>query len=434
MVQDKNTILPLAIIGMGAAGSMAGIAAGKTVKTVLYDGNEKLGKKIYITGKGRCNLTNTASMDLFLKNVTRNPKFLFSAFHHFTNLDLMTFFEDQGVPLKEERGGRVFPSSDHASDINRALESRLKQEGVILQKNWRLISLEPVSHSDTDQASTLYSLLFDVCGQRRRVCARKVILATGGLSYPSTGSRGEGYDFARKLGHKVTSLTPSLVGIRLSDPWIPSLQGLSLRNVSLEARLGKKSWKEFGEALFTNQGISGPIVLTLSSLLSGRNLDKLELTLDFKPALDAASLSQRLKRERKNSPNRSLKTLFASFLPKSIVPVFLDLGEMDGDKPFHQMTLEEENHFIRLLKSFPLTFAGLEGFNQAVVTRGGVCVKEINPSTMESRICPGLYFAGEILDVDAMTGGYNLQIAFSTGYLAGLSASQALAEKNQEEL
>lgn len=432
MGNDKMPILPLAIIGMGAAGSMAGIAAGKLVDTALFDGNEKLGKKIYITGKGRCNLTNTVSMDLFQKNVTRNPKFLYSAFHAMTNRDLMAFFEAEGVPLKEERGGRVFPSSDHASDINRALESCLKEEGVSLRKNCRLRALDRVE--EPGQGPHLFKLTFDRGRGERTVYARKVILATGGLSYPSTGSRGEGHDLARKLGHRVTPMTPSLVAFRLGDPWIPSIQGFSLRHVSLEARLGKKTWTEFGEALFTDRGISGPIVLTLSSLLSGKDLDKLDLSLDFKPALDRMALSQRLRRERDQGPNRSLKTLFSSFLPKSLVPIFLDLGEMEGDKPFHQMTLEEEGRFIDLLKAFPLTFSRLEGFNQAVVTRGGISVKEINPSTMESKICPGLYFAGEIMVVDAMTGGFNLQIAFSTGYLAGLSAGQSLIDEDQEEI
>lgn len=423
----NKSVLPVAIIGMGAAGAMAGIASDPSIPTTIFDGNEKLGKKIYITGKGRCNLTNTAPMAAFLKQVTRNPKFLYSAFNAFDNRDLMNFFEEQGVPLKEERGGRVFPKSDHASDINKALEKRLKAQGVVLKKKCRLLSLYPGAEEGP------FVLEFDEEGRRKTVYAHKVILATGGLSYPSTGSRGEGQAMAEKLSHTITKMTPSLVAFKLQAPWLRPLRGLSLRNVTLKVKLGKKTWSEFGEALFTETGLSGPIVLTLSSLISGKNLDGLLLSLDFKPAMDEKALATRLQREREAGSNRSIKTLFQAFLPKSLVPIFLEEGGMDPNKPFHQMTQEEEKRFIGLLKDFPLPFDGLEGFSQAVITRGGVSIKEINPSTMESKKVPGLYFAGEIMDVDAMTGGYNLQIAFSTGYLAGQSASRAFLDERQEE-
>lgn len=422
-------IRELAIIGMGAAGSMAAIKASDYFEVDLFDGNEKLGKKIYITGKGRCNVTNAVKMPDFMKGIARNPKFLFSALKRFSNEDLMAFFKANACPLKIERGMRVFPESDRSSDIIKTLEKVLLTKNVNLYKNCKIVGvklengifrLEPEMENKSFPEKKLYY--------------KRLIIATGGLSYPSTGSKGDGLVWAKNLGHNIIEMTPSLVGFVLKDSDIKDLTGLSLKNISLKVKLGKKTWSEFGDLIFTEKGISGPSVLTMSANISGIDKEKLKglsLELDWKPALTHKQLEDRLQRERKQVPNRILKSLFASFLPKSAVNVFINRGGFDPYKPFNQMTKDEEERFINLLKHFKMSYDGDEGFRQAVISRGGIDTKEINPSSMESKICKDLYFCGEIIDVDGFTGGYNLQIAFSTGYLAGYSAGNKIKEERE---
>lgn len=410
--------IPLAVIGMGAAGTMAAIEAGKRMPVQIFDGNEKLGKKIFITGKGRCNLTNAASSANFLNGYSRNGKFLFSALHAFSNRDLIDFFEGRGMKTKIERGNRVFPLSDHSSDVIKILEKALVEEGVILRKYHRLKS---VIKEDQD-----FILELERREREKKesffLRSGQLILACGGRSYPSTGSRGEGYEFARALGHHISPISPSLCPMVVDAPWLKEIEGLSLTNISLRAGKGKKGKSLFGDLLFTREGISGPVVLTMSSLLSGEDLRNYHFSLDWKPALDEGTLKKRLERERISGPNRELKTLFSSFLPRSAVPLFLETGAFDGNLPFHEWSKEGQGRFISLLKNFPLKVIAFGDYDQAIVTRGGVDTREIDPSTMESKICPNLYFAGEMIDFDGFTGGYNLQGAFSTGFLAGRSA------------
>lgn len=407
----------IVILGAGAAGAMAAIAAaGGRSRVLLLEGNEKLGKKIYITGKGRCNLTNVAPMPDSLKNYVHQGKFLYSAFAALDNQATMDFFEKQGLPLKVERGGRVFPLSDHASDVNKTLEKCLRARGVDFRTHCH------IRHMHYDSQAGLFELEGE-SGTRFR--AKKVILACGGASYPSTGSKGEGYTLARSLGHTIRNLRPALVPFLLEEPFLADWAGLSLKNVQLNASAGKKKWQEFGEMLFTHQGISGPIVLTLSSKLPDQIPEDLRLSLDWKPSLSKDQLLHRLKRERDQGPNRQLDSLFRSFLPKGVVSEFLSRGGWDKSQPFHSFRRQEEELFIDLLKDFRLHFVSLAPWSQAITTRGGVATKEINPSTMESRLLPGLYFAGEMIDCDGLTGGYNLQMAFSTGFLAGKSALES---------
>lgn len=420
-----NRFADIAILGMGAAGCMAGIAASSVGKRVaLFDRNEKVGKKIYITGKGRCNLTNTTPFPEFLNGIIRNPRFLYSAFTRLNNQDTMNFFAKNGQPLKVERGDRVFPVSDHASDINRVLEKVLRENGAELYFH------HYVKDISFDTEMHLFCLSFS---DKAPFYASRLILACGGKSYPSTGSIGDGYRFAQAFGHTIVTPSPSLVPINVKDDFISSWEGLSLKNIALTAEWGKKKERFFGEMLFTHDGISGPVVLTLSSFLSGQTKEAVSLFLDWKPAMEEEMLRRRLLRERQAGPNRSLKNLFAAFLPKRCVDVFLQKGEWDGDSPFHSWTRAEEERFIRMLKAFPLSYAGLASFSQAVITRGGVEVKEIWPATMASRKQTGLFLAGEMIDVDGLTGGYNLQIAFSTGYSAGLGAAASLEEDNPKK-
>lgn len=416
-----NRVADVAIVGMGAAGCMAGIASTARGKRVaLFDRNEKVGKKIYITGKGRCNVTNATPFPAFFDGIARHPRFLYSALHGMDNRATMDFFSSHGQELKVERGERVFPVSDHASDINRVLEEVLREQGAMLYFH------HDVQEITYEEETSLFCLIF---ARQEPFYASRLILACGGKAYPSTGSTGDGYRFAEAFGHQVTSLSPSLVPMRIDDHFIASWEGVSLRNITLTAKWGKKEKSCFGEMLFTHNGISGPVVLTLSSLLSGQHTDPVSLSLDWKPAMNMEKLRQRLLRERESGPNRSLRTLFSAFLPRRCVETFLEKGGWDGNKPFHSWTRPEEERFLQLLKAFPLTYAGLGSFSQAVVTRGGVSVKEIWPKTMCSRKQPGLYLAGEMLDVDGFTGGYNLQIAFSTGYAAGLGAAASLDEE-----
>lgn len=396
----------------------AAVAAQKGCEVFLFEKNEKLGKKLYITGKGRCNVTNDCGPEELLSAVVRNRKFLYSAFYTFGSRDMMDFLEKAGVPLKTERGNRVFPVSDHSSDIIRALERRIREYGVHI----RLKSTVKSLYTDNGRVSGLY--LQD--GSLHRGDA--VIVATGGLSYPSTGSDGDGYRFAGECGLQVTELAPSLVPLRTKEEYIPRMQGLSLKNVTLTVKNGKKIlYQDFGEMMFTHSGITGPLVLSASAHI-GDTLKKqgeLPAFIDLKPALTEEQLDARILREFETGKNKQFKNVISVLFPASLTPVMVEIGGIPPEKPVHEISREERHHFGSLIKNFPVTVTGLGEFKEAVITRGGVAVKEISPSTMESKKMPGLYFAGEVLDLDAVTGGYNLQIAWSTAYLAALAVSEA---------
>ena len=407
------------IVGGGAAGMFAAaVAAQKGCEVFLFEKNEKLGKKLYITGKGRCNVTNDCGPEELLSAVVRNRKFLYSAFYTFGSRDMMDFLEKAGVPLKTERGNRVFPVSDHSSDIIRALERRIREYGVHI----RLKSTVKSLYTDNGRVSGLY--LQD--GSLHRGDA--VIVATGGLSYPSTGSDGDGYRFAGECGLQVTELAPSLVPLRTKEEYIPRMQGLSLKNVTLTVKNGKKIlYQDLGEMMFTHSGITGPLVLSASAHIGDalKKQGELPAFIDLKPALTEEQLDARILREFETGKNKQFKNVISVLFPASLTPVMVEIGGIPPEKPVHEISREERHHFGSLIKNFPVTVTGLGEFKEAVITRGGVAVKEISPSTMESKKMPGLYFAGEVLDLDAVTGGYNLQIAWSTAYLAALAVSEA---------
>ena len=396
----------------------AAVAAQKGCEVFLFEKNEKLGKKLYITGKGRCNVTNDCGPEELLAAVVRNRKFLYSAFYTFGSRDMMDFLEKAGVPLKTERGNRVFPVSDHSSDIIRALERRIREYEVHI----RLKSTVKSLYTDNGRVSGLY--LQD--GSLHRGDA--VIVATGGLSYPSTGSDGDGYRFAGECGLQVTELAPSLVPLRTKEEYIPRMQGLSLKNVTLTVKNGKKIlYQDFGEMMFTHSGITGPLVLSASAHIGDalKKQGELPAFIDLKPALTEEQLDARILREFETGKNKQFKNVISVLFPASLTPVMVEIGGIPPEKPVHEISREERHHFGSLIKNFPVTVTGLGEFKEAVITRGGVAVKEISPSTMESKKVPGLYFAGEVLDLDAVTGGYNLQIAWSTAYLAALAVSEA---------
>lgn len=378
---------------------------------ILLEKNEKLGKKLYITGKGRCNITNAGDMDTLFASVTTNRKFLYSAFYAYDNFRVIDFFETHGVKTRTERGNRVFPVSNHSSDVIAALSKALKQAGVEIHLQAKVTELL------TKENQIQGVLLEDGSG----LTGDAVILATGGFSYQSTGSTGDGYRFAEKCGHKVTEIEPSLVPFTAREAYVTEMQGLSLKNVRVTIRKGKKTvFEDFGEMLFTHFGVSGPLMLSASSL-AGKELKKQELamSIDLKPALSAEQLDQRLLRDFEENKNKQFKNSIHGLLPAKMLPVIIELSGIHPDKKVNEITREERNQLIKLLKSFPVTLTGLRDFNEAIITRGGISVKEVNPSTMESKLVSGLYFAGEVLDLDALTGGFNLQIAWSTGYLAG---------------
>ncbi len=400
------------VIGGGPAGMMAAISAAQAgAQVTLLEKNEKLGKKLYITGKGRCNLTNRCDSADFFDNIVTNRKFMYSAFYSFTNEDTWNFFEEHGLKLKEERGKRVFPESDHSSDVIRTLERALKQAGVSVQLKTEVKSLDELN---TDA----------------------VVIATGGLSYASTGSTGDGYRFAESLGHTVTECRPALCPIRLKESYIRELEGLSLRNIEVRItrESGKELYSDFGEMLFTSHGVSGPVILSASSVI-GKWLDKGEqliLTLDLKPALDEKQLDARVLRDFAKVQNRNFKNSLGKLLPAKLIPQIIRLSGIDEYKKVNEVTKEERTRLVRLLKCMEFEIEGSEGFNQAVITQGGVSVKDIDPSTMRSKLADNVYFAGEVLDVDAFTGGFNIQIALSTGWLAGQSA--AIDDKKEHNM
>ena len=404
------------IIGGGAAGMMAGVFAARNHHEVhILEKNEKLGKKVFITGKGRCNVTNACDTEELFPAMMSNPKFLYSSFYSFTPQDVMEFFEEAGVPLKTERGNRVFPQSDHSSDIIRALERELKKAGAKIHLHTAV--KEVVKESETDSVTGV--ILTDGTFME----GDAVIVATGGFSYQSTGSTGDGYRFARELGLKVTDIAPSLVPLKTKEDYIPKLQGLSLKNTGLTIKNGKKVlYEDFGEMMFTHFGVTGPMILSASAHI-GAKLAKapngeLSAYLDLKPALTKEQLDARILREFEAGPNKQFKNVIGVLFPSSLTPVMLELGGIPAEKKIHDISREERQHFIDLIKAFPFTITGMGEFKEAIITRGGVSVKEINPGTMGSKKISGLYFAGEVRDLDAVTGGYNLQIAWSTAYLA----------------
>ena len=402
------------VIGAGAAGSMAAIfAARKGHEVTVFEKNAKTGKKIYITGKGRCNITNAVSNEELIKNTIRNPKFMYSAFSAFTSEDVIRFFENMGCPVKIERGNRVFPVSDHSSDVIKALDKAMEKAGVKVRYN------TPVEELIINENET--EIIGIKLRDGKKVEADKVIVATGGLSYKSTGSTGDGYEFAKQVGHTIKDLRPSLVALMVKEKFIKDLQGLSLKNVRVSVKNGKKKiFDELGEMLFTRDGISGPLILSASSIAGDLFYNEGGmLSIDLKPALSEEELDARLLRDFTEFKSKALKNAFDKLLPKSLIPVFLERTKIDVEKRAGDLTKSERSVIIGLLKHFTLQITGLKGYEEAVITKGGVSVKEVNPKTMESKKVKGLYFAGEVLDVDALTGGFNLQIAWSTGAVAG---------------
>lgn len=405
----------IAIAGGGAAGMIAAIFAARAGNEVsLYEKNEKLGKKLFITGKGRCNLTNAADMEDLFAAVVSNPKFLYSSFYSFTNEQTVSFFEELGLKTKIERGGRVFPVSDHSSDVIRVLERELRRLGVRIETN---AEVKEILLRNNTAAGLLLS-------SGRQENADAVIIACGGVSYPSTGSTGDGCRFAKACGHTVTPLLPSLVPMEVKEWYAKELMGLSLRNIEITVTDGKKKlYREFGEMLFTHYGVSGPVILSASSVIGKRLQDKeLTLHIDLKPALTEEQLDKRVLREFEENHNRQFKNAAAGLFPSKLRPVIVELSGIPEEKKVNEITKDERKRFISLIKDFSMTLTSLRGFNEAIITKGGVSVKEVDPGTMESRLVKGLYFAGEVLDLDALTGGFNLQIAWSTGYLAGIHA------------
>lgn len=406
------------VVGGGAAGMMAAVSAAcKGHNTLLLEQNEKLGKKLFITGKGRCNVTNACEADKFFESIVSNPKFLYSAFYGFDNRQIMALLEEAGCRLKIERGERVFPVSDHSSDIIAVLQRILKEKKVeiCLQMKVRELLIEEDISGGSKQVC---GVLLDN-GKNERADA--VILATGGLSYPLTGSTGDGHKMAESVGHKIKNCVPSLVPFNVSEEWCTRLQGLSLKNVNLIMKDGNKEvYRGFGEMLFTHFGISGPLVLSASSFYERcKNKDNIICELDLKPALSEEQLEKRVLRDFEENQNRQFKNALNGLLPSKLIPIMIELSEILPEKKVNEVTRAERKKLVHLLKHLTLHISGTRGFDEAIITQGGVSVKEVNPSTMESKLVKNLYFAGEILDLDALTGGFNLQIAWSTGHLAG---------------
>lgn len=407
----------IGIIGGGAAGMIAAIAAAEEGHEVhLYEKNEKLGKKIYITGKGRCNVTNACQPEDFFGNVVTNGKFLYSSFYGFTNQDMMDFLEQEGCRLKTERGQRVFPESDKSSDVIRALAHSLEKRGVSVH----------LRHTVEDiwiEEGECKGLCFP--GNRKEAFDR-IIVATGGLSYPTTGSTGDGYRFAKEAGHKVAECFPALVPFETAESIVKDLQGLALKNVEVKVLKGKKVlYQDFGEMLFTHFGVSGPVLLSASSYVA-KMLKKgpLELSIDLKPALTREQLDGRILRDFEGSLNKQYKNSLGGLFPSKLIPVMVERSGIDPDKKVNEVTRQERQLLVEAIKNFRLTLTNLRGYHEAIITQGGVSVKEVDPATMESRLVTGLYFAGEVLDLDAVTGGFNLQVAWSTGWAAGKGAGE----------
>ncbi len=403
------------VIGGGAAGMAAAIGAAEAGHQVaLYEKNEKLGKKLYITGKGRCNVTNGCDTEELFAHMVTNGKFLYSAIYGFSNFDMMGLLEACGCSLKVERGNRVFPVSDKSSDVISALERRLRELNVTVHLN------EPVKEL-VFSGGACSGVVLEKGG--KHIPADAVIVATGGLSYPATGSTGDGYRFAEAAGHTVTALSPALVPFVCLEDDVKSLQGLSLKNIEVTVYDGKKVlWKEFGEMLFTHFGVSGPVVLSASSFAAKAiKKNPLPMDIDLKPALSKEQLDARILRDFEEAKNKQFKNSLVHLFPSKLIPVMVERSGIDPEKKVNEVTAKERERLVDITKAFRVTLTGLRGFNEAIITQGGVSVKEVNPSTMESKKMPGLFWAGEVLDLDGVTGGFNLQIAWSTGMLAGRS-------------
>ena len=408
------------VVGGGAAGMMAAIAAGQRgLNVTLIEKNEKLGKKLYITGKGRCNLTNDSDEQGLLANVVSNPKFLYSAFYGLNPQAVMDMTQKAGCPLKTERGARVFPVSDKSSDVIKAFEKMLREANVevrlntvvreIIVKDGKAIGVRILKKNANHTASKTMPLPADA-----------VIVCTGGMTYPLTGSTGDGYRFAARLGHSIIKPRPSLVPFITKEIWVRDVAGLSLKNVSLTVKNGNKEINSgFGEMLFTHLGISGPLVLTASCYTDFDKMKDVHAFIDLKPALTEEQLDKRVLRDFSENENKSITNALSALLPQSLIPVIVSASGIEKDKKVHDITKAERAELVRNLKALHLTVTGCAGPEEAIITSGGVSVKEIDPATMESKKISGLYFAGEVLDVDALTGGFNLQIAWSTGYAAG---------------
>lgn len=434
------------VIGGGAAGLMAAYAAGKNGHQVtLFEKNEKLGKKIYITGKGRCNFTNDTPPEDFLQNVVRGKKFLTGVLYAFSPQNVVELLENYGLSVKIERGNRAFPTSDHASDVTKTLEKACKSVGVDIILGEKVIKIDktmsdiiPMSDiSDTTSPniipmpSIVGGTSGDIIPMSRKVKIvtdkdvyffDEVIVATGGVSYPSTGSTGDGYEFARNFGHTITDLKPGLCGLNLEGAWFKDLQGLTLKNVTFTVKnQGKVACEEFGEMLFTHFGISGPIVLSASSLVNRLPLSSLTATLDLKPALDAQTLDKRLLRDFEKYKNKQIANALVELIPQKLITPILKFAGISAVKSVNSITKEERLRLLQVLKAVPLKLRSLRDFTEAIITSGGINLSEINPKTMESKKVKGIRFCGEVLDIDAFTGGFNMQIAFSTGYAAGNS-------------
>ena len=426
------------VIGAGAAGMMAAIAAAQNGhKVMVLEKNEKAGKKIYITGKGRCNITNACDVEELFNNVVTNRKFLYSAFYGFTNDDVVAMLNDAGLETKVERGNRVFPVSDRAGDVISALVRIMKRLGVKIEYDTTVTALV-VSHggdtdfgngngsgneSDDNKKTGRDTVTGVKCASGKIYPADAVIVATGGISYPTTGSTGDGYDFAQKTGHNVTDLSPALVPFNVAEEDVKELQGLALKNSGVTIYDGKKKlYEDFGELLFTHFGVSGPTVLSASSYVAKKIKNHpLRLVIDLKPGLDTEQLDARVLRDFEEFMNKNFNNALDKLLPKSLIPVIIRRSGIDEYKKVHEISREERMRLVNTIKNLEFTLTGLRGYNEAIITQGGVSVKDIDPSTMESKKVSGLYFAGEVLDLDAVTGGFNLQIAWSTGHLAGAS-------------
>ena len=406
----KNVV----ITGGGPARMMAAItAARRGFKVTLVEKNEKLGKKLFITGKGRCNITNAGDSEDLFNSIVTNRKFMFSSFNGFSNYDTLGFFDELGLHIKIERGNRVFPESDHSSDVIGALNRELKRLSVDVRLNTEVKDIIVNGGKAT-------GVVVKCSGKESTIQADNVIVATGGNSYQSTGSTGDGYRFARKLGHSVTPIVPALVPFNVAEDWESDLQGLSLKNVSIVVLDGKQEiYSDFGEMLFTHFGVSGPLILSASSFAARKIKEHpLKLVIDLKPALSQEQLDERILRDFDEEKNKAFKNSLDKLLPKKMIPVIVRLSDIDGNKKVNEITKQERQKLVSLIKGLELTITGLRGFNEAIITQGGINVREINPTTMESKLVKNLYFAGEVLDVDALTGGFNLQIAWSTGYAA----------------
>lgn len=405
------------VIGGGPAGMMAAIAAAANWNEVhLFEKNEKLGKKLFITGKGRCNVTNSSDIAAHFNNIVTNPKFLYSAYNTFMCDDVMEMIESAGIPLKVERGMRVFPSSDKSSDVIKALKIKLNEGGVNVHLNSNIKKV--FASGDYEKGNIGVELSYG-----KVMYCDACVVATGGFSYQTTGSTGDGYKFAKEFGHDVTKLYPALVPFNVDSEICKEMQGLSLKNVTLTVfEDGDKVYSDMGEMLFTHFGISGPLVLAASSIVTG-SIAKHKITafIDLKPALTKEQLDKRLIRDFTENLNKKYKNSLDGLLPKKMLPVIIRLSGIPEDKKVNEITKEERLKIVDLIKEFKLEISSTRGFNEAIITKGGIDIKQVSPKTMESKLVPGLYFAGEVLDLDAFTGGYNLQIAWSTGYVAGSS-------------